>query len=70
LPFKQYVTAYHSESGAGAMDLAAWSSNNSVVYYNTNLTVNDANWTLNSIDATGFTITTDATITPGTTEIS
>ena len=69
LPFKQYVTAYHSESAAGAMDLAAWSSDNSVVYYNTNTTVSDANWTLNSIDATGFTITTDATIAPGTTNI-
>ena len=69
LPFKQFATGYHSESAAGAMDLAAWSSNDSVVYYNTNTTVSDANWSLNSIDATGFTITTDATIAPGTTNI-
>ena len=69
LPFKQFATAYHSESAAASMDLAAWSSNDSVVYYNTNTTVSDANWSLNSIDATGFTITTDATIAPGTTNI-
>lgn len=69
LPFKQYATGYHSESGAGAMDLAAWSSDNSVVYYNTNTTVSDANWSLTSIDATGFTIITDATVTPGSTNM-
>jgi hypothetical protein len=71
LPFKQFVVGYHSEgTGAvGSMDLAAWSSNDSVVYYNTNTGVSDANWSLNSIDATGFTITTDATISPGTTNI-
>lgn len=69
LPFKQFVCAYHSEQAAGTMDLAAWSSNDSVVYYNTNTTVSDANWSLNSIDATGFTITTDATIGPGSTNM-
>ena len=69
LPFKQFVCGYHSEQGAGNMDLAAWSSNDSVVYYNTSTVVSDANWSLNSIDATGFTITTDATISPGTTNI-
>jgi len=69
LPFKQFVCAYHSEQAATNMDLAAWSSNDSVVYYNTNTTVSDANWSLNSIDATGFTITTDATISPGTTNM-
>ena len=69
LPFKQFVCGYHSGQGAGAMDLAAWSSNDSVVYYNTSTVVSDANWSLNSIDATGFTITTDATISPGTTNI-
>lgn len=72
LPFKQYVVGYHSEGTGGAvtpMNLAAWSSDNSVVYYNTNTSVSDANWTLNSIDATGFTITTDDTIGPGSTNI-
>jgi len=69
LPFKQFVVAHHSESAVSPQNLAAWSSNDSVVYYNTNTSVSDANWSLNSIDATGFTITTDATIAPGTTNI-
>jgi hypothetical protein len=69
LPFKQFVCGYHSEQAAASMDLAAWSSNDSVVYYNTNTSVSDANWSLNSIDATGFTITTDATIGPGSTNM-
>ena len=69
LPFKQYTTGFHSESASNPQSLAAWSSDNSVIYYNTNTSVSDANWTLNSIDATGFTITTDDTIGPGTTNI-
>jgi len=69
LPFKEFCCAHHSESATNPMNLAAWTSNTSIVYYNTNTSVSDANWTLDSIDATGFTMTTDATIGPGTTNI-
>ena len=68
LPFKQFGCGYHSEQGAGNMDLAAFSSNSSIVNYNTNTGATVATWTLNSIDATGFTIATNAQ-TPGTTNM-
>jgi hypothetical protein len=68
LPFKQFGCGYHSEQGAGNMDLAAFSSNSSIVNYNTNTGASVATWTLNSIDATGFTIATNAQ-TPGTTNM-
>lgn len=68
LPFKQYVSAFHSENAAGTMTQRCWSSDSRIVFYSTNGT-NDVRWTLNSIDATGFTITTDPTVAPGTTNI-
>jgi hypothetical protein len=68
LPFKQFGCGYHSEQGAGNMDLAAFSSNSSIVNYNTTTGATVATWTLNSIDATGFTIATNSQ-TPGTTNM-
>jgi hypothetical protein len=68
LPFKQYVTAFHSENAAGTMTQRSWSSDTRVVFYSTNGT-NDVRWSLNSIDATGFTILNDPTTTAGTTNI-
>jgi hypothetical protein len=68
LPFKQFGCAFHSEFNAPTMDLAAFSSDTSVVNYNTNTGASVATWTLNSIDATGYTISSNAQ-TPGTTNM-
>ena len=59
-PFKQAGTYWHDEGNAGTVDLGAMSSSTVAINYSTSNGVGPYTMTIDSIDATGFSMTSSA----------
>jgi hypothetical protein len=59
-PFKQGGTYWHFEGASSTVDLGAMSSSTAAINYSTSNAVGPYTMTINSIDATGFTMTSSA----------